>query len=60
MSVKGVHVAHAIANGRIVDVDDEDTRRGKHVAAEAVGSTYLWLHDQHPTLWVSQVFCSGF
>ena len=43
MSAKGVHVAHAIANGRIADVDNEDTKAGKTIAAEAVGKTYLWL-----------------
>ena len=43
MSAKGVHVAHAIANGRITDADNEDTKTGKSIAAEAVGKTYLWL-----------------
>ena len=51
MSSKGIHVAHAIANGRITDADNEDTKSGKHIAAEAVGKTYLFLADQHPTLW---------
>ncbi|KAK0947951.1 hypothetical protein LTR29_000474 [Friedmanniomyces endolithicus] len=55
MSGKGVHVAHAIANGRITDEDSEDTRRGKHIAAEAVGKTYLWLHEQDPTLWTHEL-----
>ncbi|KAH9825769.1 NAD(P)-binding protein [Teratosphaeria destructans] len=54
-SAKGIHVAHAIANGRITDADNEDTRRGKHIAAEAVGKTYLWLHEQHPTLWTHEL-----
>ena len=39
MSPKGVHVAHAIANGRITDADNEETKSGKHIAAEAVGKT---------------------
>lgn len=38
-SPKGIHVAHAIANGRITDADNEDTKNGKHIAAEAVGKT---------------------
>ncbi len=51
MSPKGVHVAHAIANGRITDADNEDTRSGKHMTAEAVGKTYLFLSQQEPCLW---------
>lgn len=43
MSAKGIHVVHTIANGRIEDADNNETRRGKHIAAEAVGKTYLWL-----------------
>ena len=39
MSPKGVQVAHCIANGRITDADNEDTKSGKHIAAEAVGKT---------------------
>ena len=39
MSPKGIHVAHTIANGRITDDDNEDTRTGKHMTAEAVGKT---------------------
>jgi hypothetical protein len=39
VSPKGIHVAHAIANGRITDADNEDTKAGKHIAAEAVGKT---------------------
>ena len=55
MSAKGVHVVHAIANGRITDADDDETKSGKHIAAEAVGQTYLWLHSQHPTLWTHEL-----
>ncbi|KAI5369332.1 Putative short-chain dehydrogenase/reductase SDR, NAD(P)-binding domain superfamily [Septoria linicola] len=55
MSPKGIHVAHAIANGRIIDADSEETQAGKHIAAEAVGQTYLFLHQQHPTLWTHEL-----
>lgn len=55
MSPKGIHVAHAIANGRIIDADSEETQTGKHIAAEAVGKTYLFLHEQHPTLWTHEL-----
>ena len=55
MSAKGVHVVHTIGNGRIEDKDDEDTRTGKTIAAEAVGKTYLWLHRQEPTLWTHEL-----
>jgi len=55
MSAKGVHVAHAIANGRITDADNDDTKSGKSIAAEAVGKTYLWLAEQHPTLWTHEL-----
>lgn len=55
MSAKGIHVAHAVVNGRITDADSEDTKRGKHIAAEAVGQTYLYLHSQHPTLWTHEL-----
>lgn len=55
MSGKGIHVAHAIANGRITDADNGDTQSGKHIAAEAVGKTYLFLHEQSPTLWTHEL-----
>lgn len=55
MSPKGVHVVHTIANGRITDADTEETRNGKHIAAEAVGKTYLWLANQEPTLWTHEL-----
>ena len=55
MSAKGVHVVHTIANGRITDEDSEDTRAGKHIAAEAVGKAYLWLAQQDPTLWTHEL-----
>lgn len=55
MSPRGVHVAHAVANGRIVDADNEETNAGKQMAAEAVGKTYLSLHEQHPTLWTHEL-----
>lgn len=31
--------------------DTPEVQSGKHIAAEAVGETYLYLHNQHPTLW---------
>lgn len=55
MSSKGIHVAHAIANGRISDADSEETKSGKHISAEAVGQTYLFLANQHPTLWTHEL-----
>ena len=55
MSPKGIHVAHAIANGRITDADNEDTKNGKHMTAEAVGKTYLYLAQQEPTLWTHEL-----
>nr|POE83349.1 putative oxidoreductase [Quercus suber] len=58
MSVKGVHVAHAVANGLIADVDveqAEEAKTGKWMAAEAVGETYLWLHGQKPTVWTHEL-----
>lgn len=40
--------------------DTPEVQSGKHIAAEAVGETYLYLHNQHPTLWyqVSSFFLS--
>ncbi|KAF2172887.1 hypothetical protein M409DRAFT_49400 [Zasmidium cellare ATCC 36951] len=55
MSPKGVHVVHTIANGRIVDADNDDTRTGKHMSADAVGKTYLWLAQQEPALWTHEL-----
>ena len=55
MSPKGIQVSHCIANGRITDEDNEDTRSGKHIAAEAVGKTYLYLAQQEPTLWTHEL-----
>lgn len=55
MSAKGVHVAHAIANGRITDADNEDTKSGKHMTAEAVGKAYLYLASQEPCLWTHEL-----
>lgn len=45
----------AIANGGIVDADNEDTRSGKKMSAEAVGKTYLYLHGQEPALWTHEL-----
>jgi hypothetical protein len=55
MSPKGIHVAHTIANGRITDADTEETRTGKHMTAEAVGKTYLFLSQQEPCLWTHEL-----
>jgi hypothetical protein len=55
MSEKGIHVAHTIANGGIVDENGDDQRVGKKMSAEAVGKTYLWLHEQEPCLWTSEL-----
>lgn len=59
MSPKGVHVVHSILNGGVVDAhEDEDvkaTSEGKKMHAEAVGSAYLWLSQQEPTLWTHEL-----
>jgi NAD(P)-dependent dehydrogenase (short-subunit alcohol dehydrogenase family) len=55
MSEKGVHVVHTIGNGAIVDEDGEDQRVGKKMSADAVGETYLWLHQQKPCLWTHEL-----
>lgn len=54
-SAKGVQVVHAIGNGRIVDEDNEDTRSGKSISAEAVGKLYLQLAQQEPALWTHEL-----
>ncbi|MCJ1476990.1 hypothetical protein MMC13_005661 [Lambiella insularis] len=55
-SGKGVHVCHVIANGAIVDDSEgEDVRVGKKIKAESVGKTYLWLIDQEPDLFTSEL-----
>jgi len=45
----------AIANGGITDEDNEDTRNGKKMSAEAVGKTYLYLSQQEPALWTHEL-----
>jgi NADP-dependent 3-hydroxy acid dehydrogenase YdfG len=55
MSEKGVHVVHTIANGGIADADGEDQKTGKKMSADAVGETYLWLHNQKPCLWTHEL-----
>jgi len=55
MSARGVHVVHSIANGSIRDEDSEEQRTGKKMSAEAVGKTYLWLHQQGPELWTHEL-----
>lgn len=54
-SEKGVHVAHAIANGGIADEEGEAQKTGKKMSAEAVGKTYLWLSEQEPCLWTHEL-----
>jgi len=55
-SEKGVHVVHVIANGGIVDDNEgEDVIIGKKIKAESVGKTYLWLIEQEPDLWTSEL-----
>ncbi|OLN86695.1 putative oxidoreductase [Colletotrichum chlorophyti] len=46
----GVHVVHAIANGGIIDEENEDTQTGKKMRAEDVGELYLWLSQQPSSL----------
>ncbi|TKX20477.1 hypothetical protein C1H76_7287 [Elsinoe australis] len=55
MSAKGVHVVHAIANGSIRDENGPDQKSGKKMSAEAVGKTYLFLHQQGPELWTHEL-----
>jgi NAD(P)-dependent dehydrogenase (short-subunit alcohol dehydrogenase family) len=55
MSVKGIHVVHAIANGGIADEEGEEQRVGKRMSADAVGRTYLWLAQQEPELWTHEL-----
>lgn len=55
LSEKGVHVVHTIANGAIADEDGADQKTGKKMSADAVGETYLWLHNQKPCLWTHEL-----
>jgi len=55
MSEKGIHVVHTIGNGAIADEDGEDQKVGKKMSADAVGETYLWLHQQKPCLWTHEL-----
>jgi NADP-dependent 3-hydroxy acid dehydrogenase YdfG len=55
LSDKGVHVVHTIANGGIADEDGEAQKTGKKMSADAVGETYLWLHNQKPCLWTHEL-----
>ncbi|KAI9762491.1 MAG: hypothetical protein M1835_008028 [Candelina submexicana] len=54
-SPQGIHVVHAIANGRIEDKDGEEQKTGKNMSADAVGKTYLWLANQEPELWTHEL-----
>jgi NADP-dependent 3-hydroxy acid dehydrogenase YdfG len=55
MSEKGIHVCHTIANGPIADEDGENQKKGKTMSADAVGETYLFLHQQKPCLWTHEL-----
>ncbi|KAF2848866.1 hypothetical protein T440DRAFT_149115 [Plenodomus tracheiphilus IPT5] len=55
MSERGVHVVHTIGNGAIVDEDGDDQKTGKKMSADAVGETYLFLHNQKPCLWTHEL-----
>ncbi|GKT87716.1 short-chain dehydrogenase/reductase SDR [Colletotrichum tofieldiae] len=51
----GVHVIHAVANGGIIDEENEDTKNGKRMRAEDVGELYLWLSQQPSSLWTHEL-----
>lgn len=54
--VKGIQVVHVIANGGIVDENDNDAvREGKKMSAEAVGKTYAFLVGQGVELWTDEL-----
>ncbi|KAL1617578.1 hypothetical protein SLS56_010941 [Neofusicoccum ribis] len=55
MSEKGIQVVHTIANGAIADDHSDDQRGGRKMSADAVGKTYLWLHQQEPELWTHEL-----
>jgi NAD(P)-dependent dehydrogenase (short-subunit alcohol dehydrogenase family) len=64
-SPQGIHVAHAIANGGIRDVNEhaegvEDSvkqkvKRREFMSADAVGKEYLHLVQQEPDLWTHEL-----
>ncbi|KAI9715255.1 MAG: hypothetical protein M1812_006066 [Candelaria pacifica] len=55
-SQQGIHVVHAIANGKIEDQEgDEVIDDGKVMKADSVGKTYLWLVGQGCDLWTSEL-----
>jgi NAD(P)-dependent dehydrogenase (short-subunit alcohol dehydrogenase family) len=54
-SAQGIHVVHAIANGRIADKDDDEQKTGLHMSADAVGLEYLHLINQKPALWTHEL-----
>ncbi|KAL0940402.1 oxidoreductase [Colletotrichum truncatum] len=51
----GVHCVHAIANGGIIDAENEDTTTGKKMKAEDVGELYHWLSQQPSSLWTHEL-----
>lgn len=54
-SAKGVHVVHAVANGKIEDKNDEDQKTGLYMSADAVGKEYWHLCEQEPALWTHEL-----
>jgi len=56
LSEKGLHVAHTIANGKIVaDGDSDEVKSGRAMSAEAAGRVYLQLVQQDPCLWTHEL-----
>jgi NAD(P)-dependent dehydrogenase (short-subunit alcohol dehydrogenase family) len=56
LSDKGLHVAHTIANGKIVaDGASAEVKSGKAMSAEAAGRVYLQLVQQEPCLWTHEL-----
>ncbi|KAI9146734.1 hypothetical protein HJFPF1_13552 [Paramyrothecium foliicola] len=51
----GVHVVHTVANGPIIDEENDNTRTGKSMRAEDVGRLYLWLSEQPSSLWTHEL-----
>ena len=54
-STKGIHVVHAVANGRIEDGDGLDQKSGLYMSADAVGLEYWHLCEQEPALWTHEL-----
>ncbi|KAI3541957.1 short-chain dehydrogenase/reductase SDR [Colletotrichum filicis] len=50
-----IHVVHAIANGGIIDEENENTKTGKRMRAEDIRELYLWLSQQPSSLWTHEL-----